>query len=201
MIWSDIPGWTCPRLLELYDELAATLQPGQIFVEVGVAYGKSLAYMATKAAPGVQIIGVDSWLVKMGRNTHDVWRQVSGPGDALTWTESFLAGACFAENDLEDDARHDRIELCRGNSPDVARALDFEVDAVFLDGSHEYAAVKRDIESWRYRLKPGGILAGHDINDHYPGVEQAVREMLPGYEKRAAVEAGGWGGVWTWRKP
>lgn len=191
--WSDIPGWTCPRLLELYDEWAKALKPGQIFVEVGVAYGRSLAYMAGKADPGVTLIGVDSWLVCMGRNNLGTrhWERIRGSTSARM--------ACLAY--LADCEVSDRVELCQGNSTDVAYALDFEIDAVFLDGSHEYDAVKKDIQAWTRRVKSGGLVAGHDINDHYPGVEQAVRELCPGWVKRTAVEEGGWGGVWTWRKP
>jgi Methyltransferase domain len=75
------------------------------------------------------------------------------------------------------------------------------VDVVFLDGSHEYEAVRRDILAWMPRIKSGGMLAGHDINDHYPGVGRAVHELCPGAEVRPAAEEGGWGGCWVWRKP
>lgn len=195
MNWSDIPGWTCPVLLRLYDEIAASLTSG-VFVEIGVAYGRSLAYFASKARPDVQILGVDSWLVKMGRNTPDVWDKVRQYRTAYEACEDLLWSA-----DDDSGGGMSRIELCRGDSPAVAYALDFEVDVVFLDGSHECDAVKRDILAWLPRVKSGGMLAGHDANDHYPGVERAVRDLLPGAEFRPAEEEGGWGGCWVWRKP
>ena len=38
----------------------------------------------------------------------------------------------------------------------------------------------RDLAAWAPKLKPGGVLCGHDI--HLPGVKQAVDEKLTQYE-------------------
>jgi hypothetical protein len=90
--------------------------------------------------------------------------------------------------------------------------LDFEVDFVFLDDHHEEESVYREILAWLPRLKSGGVIAGHDINDHYPGVRRGVCRALPtmngGKHFTAPLEErlpspgeNGWGGVWKWRKP
>lgn len=50
-------------------------------------------------------------------------------------------------------------------------------DMVFLDGSHTYEAVKRDIEIWKARMTPGGLLCGHDYTN-IGTVRQAVDELL-----------------------
>jgi hypothetical protein len=42
---------------------------------------------------------------------------------------------------------------------------DHSLDAVFVDGSHLYDDVKRDIEAWMPKVRKGGILFGHDLND------------------------------------
>ncbi len=39
---------------------------------------------------------------------------------------------------------------------------DGSCDLVFIDGDHSYEAAKRDIEMWLPKVKPGGILCGHD---------------------------------------
>ena len=36
-------------------------------------------------------------------------------------------------------------------------------DLVFIDADHEEEAVLADINMWEPRLRPGGILAGHDL--------------------------------------
>ena len=50
------------------------------------------------------------------------------------------------------------------------------VDLVFIDANHNYEFVKKDILKYKSKLKPGGILCGHDID--YPGVNRAVNELL-----------------------
>lgn len=37
------------------------------------------------------------------------------------------------------------------------------LDFVYLDGDHSYEGVKTDLETWWEGIKPGGIIAGHDI--------------------------------------
>jgi len=54
---------------------------------------------------------------------------------------------------------------------------DGSLDFVFIDACHTYAAVKADISAWLPKVKPGGILAGHDMGT-YRSVAQAVGELL-----------------------
>ena len=56
---------------------------------------------------------------------------------------------------------------------------DGHFDLVYIDGNHSYAAVVEDIKAWRPKVKPGGILAGHDYvapNEVY-GVKWAVDQF------------------------
>ena len=53
-------------------------------------------------------------------------------------------------------------------------------DLIFIDADHSYSAVKQDIINYQPKLKQGGILSGHDID--FPGVNQAVNEMLDQYD-------------------
>ena len=39
---------------------------------------------------------------------------------------------------------------------------DASIDVVYIDGLHSYAACKEDMDAWIEKIKPGGILAGHD---------------------------------------
>lgn len=64
-------------------------------------------------------------------------------------------------------------------SVDAARMFaDGSLDVVYIDAAHDYESVKADILAWRPKLKPGGILAGHDYGPHAPGVIQAVDELI-----------------------
>lgn len=51
-------------------------------------------------------------------------------------------------------------------------------DCIFIDADHDYENVKTDILAWRPLLREGGILAGHDYQPAFPGVIQAVDELI-----------------------
>ena len=50
---------------------------------------------------------------------------------------------------------------------------------MFIDASHAYSDVIIDIESWFPVVRPGGIIAGHDYYNRWPGVIKAVDEFFP----------------------
>ena len=54
---------------------------------------------------------------------------------------------------------------------------------VFIDGSHQYADVKRDVAFWMEMLKANGngvsLLCGHDVD--YEPVAKALEELVPDY--------------------
>ena len=58
-------------------------------------------------------------------------------------------------------------------------------DMCFIDGSHEYEDVKRDIAKWLPYLEKGGLMCGHDFAEAYEGVRRAVCEAFAG--KQIAV--------------
>ena len=70
---------------------------------------------------------------------------------------------------------------------------DKSVDFVFIDADHRYESVKKDIVAWIPKIRPGGIIAGHDYDfedydekyinedghgDRHHGVIKAVNEIL-----------------------
>jgi predicted O-methyltransferase YrrM len=57
---------------------------------------------------------------------------------------------------------------------------DESLDVVFIDLTHTYEAVKEDIALWLPKVKKGGYLAGDDYHENWPGVIQAVDELLYG---------------------
>lgn len=55
---------------------------------------------------------------------------------------------------------------------------DNSVDLLFLDASHEYDQTKKELEDYWPKIKPGGLLLGHDYRTKSPGVIQAVNERF-----------------------
>lgn len=69
-------------------------------------------------------------------------------------------------------------EIDSRNSPDFIE--DESLDFYFIDASHTYKNVKKDIAAWTPKLKKGGWMIGHDID--YPSVSQAVIDTIGFYE-------------------
>ena len=73
----------------------------------------------------------------------------------------------------------DRATIIRKPSLQAVEYIeDNSLDFVFIDADHSYEGCKADIQAWLPKLKPGGLLSGHDY-DHpeLPGVKQAVDEF------------------------
>jgi hypothetical protein len=56
------------------------------------------------------------------------------------------------------------------------------LDYLYIDADHRYESIKFDIKHWWHRVKPGGLIGGHDfhlVEDHPEpfGVTQAVEEF------------------------
>ena len=59
----------------------------------------------------------------------------------------------------------------------VMAAKDFpdgSLDAVYIDAEHDEDSVREDIKTWRPKIKPGGILSGHDYI--LPHIDKILQE-------------------------
>lgn len=74
-----------------------------------------------------------------------------------------------------------KINFIHAKSIDAVQDFeDNQLDLVFIDGSHRYDDVKQDIEIWLPKVRPGGFLTGHDIDQD--DVKRAVDETLEDYK-------------------
>jgi hypothetical protein len=77
------------------------------------------------------------------------------------------------------------VSLYRGPSGHFLSLLpDGYLDFIYIDGDHSYKGVKIDIELARKKVKPGGVICGHDYTPQFPGVVQAVDEFCTGYNTK-----------------
>lgn len=73
----------------------------------------------------------------------------------------------------------DRLKKRKGYDRDFVEEYPAgSVDAVYVDSVHTYRDTLEAIRRWREKVKPGGLLAGHDYAAYFPGVVQAVEEAL-----------------------
>lgn len=71
----------------------------------------------------------------------------------------------FMEN-MSDHKYFNNLTTIKATSEEAATLFEDEFfDICFIDADHSYKAVKRDIELFLPKVKSGGILCGHDVDD------------------------------------
>ena len=97
----------------------------------------------------------------------DPWREFSpeiyrdGANVPADEQEAFLAEARFRLARFGE-----RSKILRLTSEEASREIpDGSLDFAYLDAQHHYEAVKEDIGLWYPKIKPGGLLGGHDYFD------------------------------------
>ena len=69
------------------------------------------------------------------------------------------------------------IEPLVMTSIDASFRVPNNLDLIFIDGSHTFESARSDYKHWRPKLRPGGILAIHDIYDTEKEGGQAPKEI------------------------
>lgn len=154
---------------ELYRAQVERASDGAHFVEVGALFGCSSAFMAVEIVNSTKRIRfdvIDPW-EKSSWNTRLPGGAAVGPEGAIThFMRAHLDGGTL-----------NVIWPIRARSTVAARMYEpASLDFVFIDGDHSTSAVAADIRAWAPKLKPTGILAGHDID--WETVRAGVRAQL-----------------------
>ena len=186
MSWQDIPGWF--SFGAVYDEMVDTAPNGSTIVEIGVAFGRSLAYLTRRvidSGKAIRVVAVDPW-------QDDRWEFPDGyPADAVRpgWGGEHAAwareqggpyNAFVAQMRAHAPAELERALVLRCGSSEASRIVG-ACHGVLIDGSHNYEDVIHDIALWRHHIIPGGILAGDDWSERdFPGVVRACDDSFGG---------------------
>ncbi|MCB0332244.1 MAG: class I SAM-dependent methyltransferase [Bdellovibrionales bacterium] len=71
----------------------------------------------------------------------------------------------------------ERVKILKNFSVEAAKQIpDESLDFVFIDAIHTYQAVSQDLKAWYPKVRPDGLISGHDFS--WSGVRQAVEEFL-----------------------
>lgn len=137
--------------------------PGDgLILEIGSGDGGSSAVMAM-AAPGAELWAVDPFEPYDEQNVMLCKNVTEGHEDRFWQT-----------------ARHydyaNRVRLLKKDSARAASECPGAAfDLVLVDGNHTEAIVKKDLELYWPKVKPGGILLAHDFTTRFPGVIAACQ--------------------------
>lgn len=130
--------------------------------EIGTDHGQ-YAQQICEGVPGVKLTCVDPW---------------------VPYTEGVIEHTQEEVDQIYKQAK-DRLtkydtKIMKFTSMEAVRWVpDNSLDFVFIDGNHEFSFVYEDIIEWTKKVKPGGIVAGHDykidpVNNY--GVIEAVQK-------------------------
>lgn len=149
--------------------------------ELGVWKGRTFLHLLTHC-PNTTVIGVDAWKARPenagveGGETYEKWDMAGLEAYVRLRSRPFGERAIIHKMETHEAA---------------ALVPDGSLDLVFIDADHSAEGVARDIAGWRPKLKPGGVLAGHDID--WPTVRAVV-------ERDVGAHYTGPDNVW-WSRP
>lgn len=145
----------------------------KVGAEIGVWKGKTTEFILEFNKRVEKYICVDSW------SFYEEYVDSLNP-----------EGAFLNKNEMDDVYKEfiqaitpywEKVEIYKMDSEEAAQYIeDKSLDWCFIDANHAYEYVKRDIELWWPKVRPGGLLCGHDFSNRpiYQGVVKAVIEKF-----------------------
>jgi hypothetical protein len=177
-VYNDTIAYTPPNTQEKY-------------VEIGAWKGKSVCYAAVEIINSGKNITIDSV---------DTWE--GSPGEPILMNDkSITEGTLYDEFITNIELVKHIVTPVRVSSIEAAKQYaDKSLFFVFIDGSHLYEAIREDILAWLPKVKSGGFIGGHDIDqtEEFNGVRKAVDELIG--EKNIIIYNKGWAS-WMHRVP
>jgi len=152
----------------------------KIGVEVGVAFGGHSEALLARTRIS-KLYGVDSYRYRP--DYHDPMNLPQAEFDRL-YERMVRRLSGFG----------DRFTPIRKDSEQAVADVSGPIDFVYIDADHSYLGVFNDLCRWTPKVRPGGIIGGHDY-DHvdFPGVKQAVDEFFRRFGWKVHPEGDG---VW-----
>jgi len=184
--YSGTGGWGVENdlLMEHRNQLPRMLNDlglNGIGVEIGVCEGV-FSDIILKTWKGKKLYLIDSW------------RHIPGAIDFLNTDNNGQLDA-MAKTFMKVYDYGSKAVLIRESSVDASKLfIDESLDFCYIDASHDYKNVMDDLNTWYPKVKPGGIISGHDYVDglfQYTGgyvlmeVKRAVDEFFK--DKNVAI--------------
>lgn len=132
-------------------DLFAELGFKNIGVEIGTDQGEYAEVLA-KANPDLILICVDPWKA----TAYEPGQQPESGENQEFFDRRY-------EETQKRLAPYNHIGIRRETSMEAVKDFkDNSLDFVYIDGNHDFLNVAQDIHYWTKKVRPGGIVAGHD---------------------------------------
>lgn len=162
----EIPNMGRDQLAELFAELG--LNRG---VELGVEAGL-FSEVLCKANKNLTLYCIDSWKAYKGYREYVTQAKID----------------MFYEEAKERLAPYG-VTFIKAYSMDAVEQFeDNSLDFIFIDGNHSFEHVAQDIGFWARKVRPGGIVSGHDYISRGAPSNHKVIEAVQGYTKAYGIK-------------
>lgn len=143
--------------------------PG-LFIEMGYKVGAEVgvykgSFTEKLCRAGLKMYAIDPWMAYQG----------AGRTQTEQNRQNFLFG--HAQRTL---APYKTCEIIRSTSMDALKYFeDNSLDFVYLDGDHSFKHIAADLVEWTKKVKPGGIVSGHDYFYFGPRQKNLICHVSP----------------------
>ncbi len=162
---SQVDGFLSDKEGELLYNFAKKCTEKSAIVEIGSWKGKSTIWLGNGSKNGnrAKVYAIDPHVVS---HAHKFY------GNLKPFEE-------FTRNIKEAEIEDTVVPIVQ-TSKMASISFHNDVGFLFIDGDHEYEAVKQDFQVWFPKLLNGGFIAFHDTvgSIKYPGPMQVVKEFL-----------------------
>ena len=172
---AGVPGKAVPTPVGSmnFNVLRALLEEGMLLrlgqgAEVGVFEAQTSTHLL-RSFPELKLVCVDPW---------------------LDYSKYEVSRTQQAMSEAEERARQrlmlyeSRVTIIKDQSVNAAKNIpDESLDFVFIDALHTYDAVLEDLKAWYPKVRPDGLISGHDYS--WDGVQQALEDFISPLNKSA----------------
>jgi len=165
--------------------LRGLIPPSSACIEIGVERGNFSNAILEIFEPK-KLFLVDPWDFGDDKNSTDI----DGAKEVRPHFPDCHADFRHVAERFSEEIQCHRIEQIREYSYDAVDLFDDNFfDFIYIDATHTYGSVKADLHDWWPKLKPSGLMAGHDYGGSHLGLIAAVDEFIKEYDLHMNITA------------
>src|SRR5690554_5838714 len=174
-----IPGLTPESVALALADMAAQVPPDRAIVELGTYQGRTALFMAwgARQGRGAHVYAIDPWDLPGKRGPYNQNPEGGRGEHRKAFTDPGTYN--WARYNVRANGYANRVTLIRDFSVKAAEKWSAgPVGLLFVDGDHNYDAVRADVRAWAAHLAPDAVIAFDDYAATHPEVIRAVDDMV-----------------------
>jgi hypothetical protein len=179
-ISSSVRGYSDARHYSFFRSIFSYTDVRSVLL-LGVYFGRDIAFICESARRGERSLNVTA-VDKFSNDACDDWPATQ---KTRTWEEAGFGPAPTLESARSNIDRFKGdcdVRLIQQHDEAFLANCQQQFDLIYIDTSHDYETVRRQLRQARPHVAEGGLLAGDDYSDEGTwGVRRALREAAPGH--------------------